>query len=237
MKSLLKKVVDLFVLLISVLAFALLVVSITSKKDDDGASTIFGYQMRFVISESMAESALSDVSQYKIKSIPLSSLILIETTPQKEEELIAWYDDVEVGDVLTFKYLYTKQETITHRVVGKEAIEGGGWIITLRGDNLAGEYSLTEQVINTNDTESANYIIGKVIYTNLVLGKIISALKNPIGIIFLIIVPCLVLAVIQIIRIVSIVRDKEKNQYVDQNLEKDREIEALKKELELMKKK
>ena len=61
------------VLTFAVMAFALfaLVVSITSKKDSDGTATVFGYQLRFVQSDSMAACALTDVSGYDIKSIPV----------------------------------------------------------------------------------------------------------------------------------------------------------------------
>ena len=43
------------------------IITVFSKKDTDGASEIFGYQMRLVVSDSMGECASTDVSKYEIK--------------------------------------------------------------------------------------------------------------------------------------------------------------------------
>lgn len=93
------------------------ILSVVSKKDADGTANLFGYQMRFVQSPSMEKSEHTDVSGYEIKAIRVKSVVFIETVPKNAEEAFEWYSDIDVGDVLTFKYYYTRQETITHRVV------------------------------------------------------------------------------------------------------------------------
>ena len=45
--------------------------------------------------------------------------------PQDEGQKEKWFDNLQIGDVLTFKYVYTRQETITHRIVALEEKEGG----------------------------------------------------------------------------------------------------------------
>ena len=51
------------------------VLTITSKRGDDGTVTVFGLQMRYVKSPSMEKCDLTDVSGYQIKDIPTNSLV------------------------------------------------------------------------------------------------------------------------------------------------------------------
>ena len=107
-------------------------ITVSSKKDTDGAAEIFGYQMRVVTSDSMAKSEYTDVSNFKIKDIPIRSMIFIDTVPDDPEKADEWYRDLKVGDVLTFRYVYTTQVTITHRItsiVDKLGLEC--WIYTI----------------------------------------------------------------------------------------------------------
>ena len=80
------------------------ILAITSKKDDDGTATIFGKQLRFVLSPSMEKCDATDVSGFEIKDIPTKSVVFIDTVPEDEAKAAAWYADLKVGDVLTFKY-------------------------------------------------------------------------------------------------------------------------------------
>ena len=100
------------------LAVALVSVSVTvfSSKDADGTAEIFGYQIRLVKSPSMEACAETNVSKYEIKSIPVNSMVLIETVPKTASEANEWYAALKVGDVLTFKYLYAEHVVITHRM-------------------------------------------------------------------------------------------------------------------------
>ena len=59
-----------------------LVVTIKSKKDSTGAVEIKGHRLLNVDSDSMAACELTDVSNYEIKSIPLRSLIVVESVPK-----------------------------------------------------------------------------------------------------------------------------------------------------------
>ena len=60
------------------LCIAAVILTVFSKKDSDGASEIFGYQMRLVVTDSMGASEHTDVSNYKIKSIPVNSMVFIK---------------------------------------------------------------------------------------------------------------------------------------------------------------
>lgn len=204
--------------------------TITSKKDSDGAATIFNYQLRLVISDSMDKSDQVDVSSFEIKSIKVKSMVFVKTFDEENKD--EFYSSLKVGDVLTFRYVYTKQETITHRIVEITPKSSGGYLISLQGDNRVSESGVLTQVIDTSLTDSPNYIIGKVVHVSYPLGLITYALKTRVGIICIVIIPCVLIVIYEIIKIAGVLRkdkDEETNLYIN---EKDREIEELKKRVE-----
>lgn len=230
-KRVLKLVGDVLLYLIIGLALFVLVVSIISKKDSDGTATVFGRQLRFVQSDSMAECELTDVSGYKIKSIPVRSCVFIEVVPEDEAERAEWYGRLEVGDVLTFKYVYTKQETITHRIVSIEENGTGGYYIVLEGDNKNADSSLLTQTINTSLANSPNYVIGKVTGQSYLLGLLVYAFKQPVGIVCFIMIPCLIIIAFEIMRLVRVFgKDKKEKQRAEWQKQAD-EIEELRRRL------
>lgn len=218
------------------LSIVLLSISILSKKDSDGAVNIFGYQSRIVISESMEknEDTYDQIKDYKIKDLPIKTMVFIQVVPSDEEEAKDWYEDIKVGDVLTFRYVYdTRQETITHRVIEKEINKNNdGYIITLQGDNRGTKSQAGKQYIDTSETESLNYIVGKVVGQSYVMGLLVTALKSPVGIVLMVILPCSILIIIEIIKIVNYFNSAKKlKQQEEVNKQKD-EIEELKRKLE-----
>lgn len=235
-----KKALTIFVDVVLVLfvsaAVFLIVITVSSKKDSDGTVTLFNTQLRFVQSDSMAESPYTDVSNYKIKSIPVKSCVFIDVIPEEEPKREEWLKTVEIGDVLTFKYVYTKQETITHRVTAIEEKSEGGYIITLEGDNKASESGVLKQIIDTSETESSNYIIGRVTGQSYFLGVLIYALRQPLGIALIIIVPCAIIIILNAIRIFRVLSQDKKEKALAASTAKNDEIEELKRQIELLKK-
>lgn len=209
-----------------------LVITLVSKKDVDGAAEVFGYQMRIISSDSMAKCELTDVSDYDIKSIPLRSLIFVRVMPEDEKEADEWYRSVEVGDVLTFRYVYTNQVTITHRVVDIKEKDGGGYLISLAGDNKNSNSEQLYQVIDTSIPDNTNYVIGKVTGQSYILGFLISLLKTPLGIIFIIIVPCFIIILLEVLKIVGVLSADKKKREQEEKMKKDNELEELRRRLE-----
>lgn len=234
-KAIVKKVLkitgNVLVYLLMAIAMFVLVISITSKKDSDGTATVFGYQLRFVQSDSMEECELTDVSKFEIKSIRVKSCVFVDVAPESEEEKAEWYKSLKVGDVLTFKYVYSRQETITHRIVNIEEKITGGYIITLEGDNKNAETDLMQQTIDTSLTDSPNYIIGKVTGQSYVLGLLVYAFKTPVGIVCLIIIPCLIIIAFEVIRLVKVFGKDKKEKLQAEKKKQDDEIEELKRQL------
>lgn len=219
------------VLLYVVLAIALLAVllSVATKKDADGAATVFGKQLRIVRSDSMEMCEETDVSEYAIKALPVKTLLVIDVVPTDEESAKAWYKAVKVGDVLTFRYQYTEQVTITHRVT-KITEKDGGYVIELAGDNKASADTLT-QTIDTTATESFNYVIGKVVWASFPLGWLVYSLKTPVVVVCLILIPCLIVIILEIVKIVNVLGDSKREKIQEEARQKEAEIEELKRRL------
>ncbi len=237
-KSKPKKILDITLNVITYLFFALclvaLVLSVAAKRDADGAVSLWGKQMRVVVSDSMAENADTDVSSYEIKDIPIRSMIFIDLVPEDAAEAEAWYADLKVGDVLTFRYVYVKQETITHRITEIEPKETGGYIITLEGDNKASDSNTLTQTIDTSLEDSPNYILGKVTGQNYLLGLLVTAVKSPIGIVCIVIIPCLIIAVFEIFRLVGALTENRRKKEREEQKKRDEEFEEMKRQLELL---
>ncbi len=235
-KKILSIIGNVLLYLILAIAVFVLIVSVTAKKDVDGTATVFGKQLRFVQSDSMGACEQTDVSAYKIKSIKIKSCVFIDVIPEDETEKEEWLKTIKAGDVLTFKYVYTKQVTITHRVVNIEVKETGGYIITLEGDNkapetAAGQQTVGRQTIDTSQDNSQNYIIGRVTGQSYLLGLLVYAFKQPVGIVCFLLVPCLIMIAFQVMRIVGAVSSDKRERAAEKEEARTSEIEELKRKL------
>lgn len=213
------------------ICIAAVILTVFSKKDADGASEIFGYQMRLVVTDSMGACDQTDVSKYEIGSIPINSMIFVEKMPTDPAEADAWYRSIKVGDVLTFRYVYTSQLTITHRVVGITEKETGGFIIELEGDNKGSDSKLLRQVIDTSEPNALNYVIGKVTGQAYLFGLFLTILKQPVGLICIIIIPCFLIILLEVIKIISVVNAEKKKRAQEETQKKDDELEELRRRL------
>lgn len=208
------------------------VMTLFANRDSDGTVEIFGYQLRVVASDSMAKCELTDVSDYDIGSIPLRSLIFVKVMPQEEQAAQLWYDSLEVGDVVTFRYVYTSQVTITHRITAITPKTGGGYIIELAGDNKNSNSDQMTQTIDTSQTNSTNYIIGKVVGKCYLLGLVISLLQQPLGIVLIVIVPCFIIILLEVLKIASAAGAQRRKREQEERQKKDQELEQLRRRLE-----
>lgn len=187
-------------LFLAICIFAV-VLSIFSKRDSDGTATVFGKQMRLVLSNSMEKCDATDVSGFDVKDIPTGSMVFVETVPEDREEAKQWYADLKVGDVLTFKYVYVKQETITHRIVGFSEDRS---LIYLEGDNKDSDGNTLTQTIDTTAVATPNYVIGKVVGQSYLLGLFMQAINSPVGLICIVIVPSFLIIIYEILKILRV---------------------------------
>lgn len=232
------------VLFCLIIAFALfvLIISVSAKRDADGTANVFGYQLRFVQSGSMEKCDQTDVSGYKIKSIPVKSCVFIKKAPAPDDQqaLKEWCSALSVGDVLTFQYskygaANIQDKVITHRIVKIEPKEGG-YIITLEGDNKNDTGSVGQQVIDTTKADGLDYIIGKVEGQSYFLGLCVYALKSPVGLVFIIIVPCMIVIAYEVVKIITVLNKDKKDRQQQEKTAKEDEIALLRKQLEELQK-
>ena len=210
--------------------------TVLSKRDSDGAAEVFGYQMRVVTSDSMSKCEHTDVSAFEIKDIPIRSMVFIKVMPDDPAEADEFYRTLNVGDVLTFRYVYTTQVTITHRIISITEKETGGFVIELTGDNKTSEDGQLIQLIDTSIPNNTNYVIGKVTGQTKLFGVVMSFLMQPIGIIFLIILPCAVIILIEILKIVKMLSEDKKKQEQEEKEKKESELEELRRRIAEMEK-
>ncbi len=222
------------VLLYIFMAICLLAVLLTifSKRSEDGAVSLFGHEMRLVLTGSMEKSDMTDVSGFDIKDIPANSLIVTENVPEDEEEAEEWFANLKEGDVLTFRYIIGGgQETITHRIILIEP-QAKGFKLTLRGDNRTENEGV--QIVYTDELtnpEPGNYVVGKVVFTSLALGEIVYILQKPVGIALVVIVPASIIIILQVIRIVNVFAAEKRKKAAEREAKQSDEIELLKKRL------
>ncbi len=202
-----------------------------SKKDSDGAAEIFGYQMRIVTSDSMAKCEHTDVSDFEIKDIPVRSMVFVKVMPRDDAEADEWYRGLQVGDVLTFRYVYGTQVTITHRITSITEKDTGGFIIELAGDNVNSDEDRLHQTIDTSVPNSTNYVIGKVTGRAYVFGVVMSFLMQPAGIILCIILPCAIIALFEVYKIIRMFLDDKNKRQQAENEQKELEIDELRRRI------
>ena len=221
------------------LVICVIVVCLTvfSKKDVDGAAEILNYQMRIVTSESMAKCEHTDVSDFDIKDIPLRSMIFIQLVPQNEEEATEWYRSLKEGDVLTFRYVYASQVTITHRITRILEKETGGFVIELAGDNKDSDDGQLYQVIDTSVPYNTNYVIGKVTGTSYLFGVLMSFLTKKLSILLIVILPCFVIVLLEVIKVVRMLSADKRKQEMEKREAAEAELEELRQRLAALEKK
>ncbi|MBQ7365577.1 MAG: hypothetical protein IJW46_08265 [Clostridia bacterium] len=138
---------------------------------------------------------------------------------------------MKVGDVLTFRYTYTQQVTVTHRIDKIEKNVNGGYSIYLSGDNKNDDGGTMTQLIDTSVPDNTNYVIGKVTGQNYLLGLLLALMASPVGIILVVIVPCVIIIILEIIKIVGVLSADRKKREEEEKREKDNEIEELRRRL------
>ena len=208
--------------------------TVVSKQENDGAVEIFGYQVMTVTTGSMDASSV-DVSGFEIKSIPKGSVIVVECVPYGDAEADKWYEGLKIGDVLTFKYLYPNQITITHRITNIEECEEGGYKIELQGDNVEGGVQTIYTSDKAENYEPLNYVIGKVKANSYAAGLVIGLLKSPISLVA-IIVACFVIIVLEVVKIINTLHSENKQKIITERNMKDAEILELRRKLEALEK-
>ena len=214
------------------------VLLLLGKGERDGATTVFGYQLRTVLTPSMDKNENTDVSGYDIGSIPKDAMVFIDTVPEDASEAKEWYSEIKVGDVLTFMYdeydIGGSPNVITHRVIKITETEDG-YTFMLRGDN---DSSAVQNVSTKYDPQDPfTYVIGKVVGTNNLFGYFVTFIKKPVGMVFTVILPCVAIIIYEISRIFRVLGEKKREAIGAERALQAEKIAELERKLEEMKKK
>ena len=204
------------------------IVTVSAKRDRDGTATLFGMQMRVVETPSMEKCEETDVSGFEIQDIPVGSMVFIDTVPQDKAQAKAFYDALKVGDVLTFQYVVDgRQKPITHRIVSITPNGADGYLILLKGDNESAQVQASQQMIDTSQTDSPNYVVGKVTGQSRAIGLLARVLDSPIGIVCVVILPALVILVLEVLKIVRMLGASKKEKALEEKKAQEEELERL----------
>lgn len=227
-----KIVLNVLVWLFIILCVLGVFVTIMGKKTSDGTTNVFGMQMRIVTSSSMEECEYVDVSDYDIEDIPIKSMVFIELVPDDPIERDAWYNSLEKGDVLTFSYVFFNEPAIiTHRIVEIEHRGVGDHVITLQGDNRTSEEGVGTQTIYTIKDSPLDYVIGKVVWQSYPLGLFVQAIREPVGLVCMIIVPASFIAIWEVIKIIGMCTAGKRQRAREKSEEQQNELDELKRRL------
>ena len=132
-------------------------------------------------------------------------------------------DDYKIDDVITFQVAKDK-DSVTHRIVDMEVIEGNVSYITQGDANNAPD----QQKVQPRE------IIGKVLFDLPYLGYVVEAAKKPLGFILIIVVPAIVIIYDEFRKIwreIVKLKNKKKDKEQDNKIkELEEEIEELKEE-------
>ena len=79
-------------------------------------------------------------------------------------------------------------------------------------------------------------MLGKVTAVFSVLGFIVSLLKNPIGLVFIVIIPCFIIILLEILKILGAYNAEKQKRNKEEAKKKDDELEELKKRLAALEK-
>ena len=161
--------------------------------------------VKIVVSSSMDGEPRTE---YEIQTIPTGSMIFIHKVTDD-----SFYSSLKVGDVLTFNYLHPTERTnmvVTHRIVAISE-SGGVYTYTLSGDAI--EDDPTNSSTQTVTSDSGD-VIGKVVGVSHALGALTVFVSGWEGKVVLILIPCAILIVSEVVNIVKILRKKEQPEAV-----------------------
>ena len=87
------------------------------------------------------------------------------------------------------------------------------------------------QIIHTADTNSPNFVLGRVVGKSYLAGLLLSLLRRPVGLVLLVILPSLIVIVLEILRIVSLLQGERRRRAQEEAAERERELEELRRKL------
>lgn len=176
----------LFISKFIVFAAVIFMSGVSGKSDSLNARNAPPFNMFVIVSESM------------VPTIKINDGIVIRKIND---------DSVDIGDIITFASSDRRYKglTITHRVVGKQFVDGK-YIYRTKGDN---------NILEDTSVVDINNIYGKVIFKIPKIGYLQGFVSSPAGFILLICIPVLIVIIYEAIRLKFIYNEKIKSVEID----------------------
>ena len=76
-----------------------------------------------------------------------------------------------------------------------------------------------------------NYVIGRVTAKAFLPGLLLTLLKTPVGLVLMVIVPCAIIIILELIKIFSALNAEKKQKYLEETAKRESELEELKRRL------
>ena len=105
------------------------------------------------------------------------------------------------------------------------------FIIELAGDNTTSESKQLYQTIDTSIPDSTNYVIGQVVGQSYPLGVLMSIISHPIGTVLIVILPCAIIVLLEVLKIVRLLTGDKKKKAAEERARKDAELEELRRKV------
>ena len=93
---------------------------------------------------------------------------------------------------------------------------------------------MVQTIYTAERDRSTDFVIGKVTAKSTVLGKIITFLQKPVGLVLLVILPAFIIIVYEVIRLVGAFGSSRKKKELEEQAKKDSELEELRRKLEAL---
>lgn len=179
----------------------------------NGGTLRFGDdEIRVVLTGSMD----GEPTSYRIPKIKTGSAVVIKDVPKNDSDANAFYEQLAVGDVLTFvDYLPNGSHVlVTHRIVAIDDLGNQvGYLYTLKGDADSGIQSVSS---------TEGLIIGQVTSVSYPWGVFFTFLNGKWGLLTLVILPACGVCCYEVSKIIKLVRN-EKHQTSEARI---KELEA-----------
>lgn len=195
--KILNTIINIMIVLVLIVSLLIAVMAISSKAN--GISTIFGYTIQPIQSDSMKGGSPDGYAGGDFESGDLMIAKSTDFDPSAEYEL---------GDIVTFRTRDSQDNVmlIVHRIVDVVKKDNGVTVYQTQGDNRE-----TSPVPDQQDVSSYIYAadIGSVYYTNSYTGKIVKGwgkvidfLQTQQGFFFVVLLPMIIFFVYELIRVI-----------------------------------
>lgn len=199
LKKILNTVINVLIVFVLIVSVLIAVLALTSKANSNGLSTIFGYTIQTIQSDSMKGGSPDG---YPEGDFGKGDLMIAKATGDNANV------EYDVGDIVTFieKDTDGNNAYIVHRIINKVAKDDGNYVYQTQGDNRTmsevpdqrdvSEYLIKGQFVSVYYTASYKGTIIKGV------GGFLDYLRTQQGFFFVVLLPMIAFFLYELVRVV-----------------------------------